>query len=296
MTSIFQLKDKNDQWVEGFDAVADTITDFYKGLLGQRESQRSQVDPQVTEFGQTLSLEQEINLYQLFKETEIKQALFSIPNFKSPGLDGFNSGFYKASWEHTGTLVCQAVQEFFMKGGLPSFYGETKLVVLPKINNPEKAANFRPISCCNVIYKTITKLICSRLKEVLPTIISEGQGAFVKGRELLFNVLLCQDLARGYNRKYSPPSCLMKVDLHKAFDSVHWAFLREWLNAPKFPSLFIQWVMKCITSVHFTVSINGKQGELFKGKRGLKQGDPLSPLLFILTMEYLSRLFARAST
>ena len=109
------------------------------------------------------------------------------------------------------------------------------MVMLPKTNNPKKASDFRPISCCNVIYKTITKLICSRLKEVLPSIISDGQGAFVKGRELLFNVLLCEDLTRGYTKKVSPPCCLMKVDLHKAFDSVQWEFLSEWLKALKFP-------------------------------------------------------------
>ena len=125
-----------------------------------------------------------------------------------------------------------------------------------------------------------------RLKEVLPFIINEGQGAFVHGRELLFNVLLCQDITRGYNRKVLPPSCIVKVDLHKAFDSVHWAFLQEWLKALKFPPLFIKWVMNCITSVKFTINTNGKQGAFFKGKRGLKQGDPISPLLLVMSMEY----------
>jgi len=117
------------------------------------------------------------------------------------------------------------------------------LVILPKISNPEKASDFRPISCCNVIYKKITKLLCSRPKEVLPPLINEGQGAFVKGRELLFNVLLCQELAKGYNRKHTTPSYIMKVDFLKAFDSVQWAFLMELLAALKFPpsSYIGQW-------------------------------------------------------
>ena len=93
----------------------------------------------------------------------------------------------------------------------------------------------------------------------------------------------------------TPPSCLMKVDSHKAFDSVHWEFIKELLSALKFPSLFIQWVMKYISSVKFAICINGQEGDFFKGKRELKQGDPLSPLLFILTMEYLSKLFKLAS-
>ena len=295
MTCIYQLKNKQGQWVQGFDKVTDIMTDYYTELLGKKGTQRNHIDPHVTQYGNTLSLEQQITLCQPFKDTEIKQAIFSIPDFKSPGPDGFSSGFYKASWENTSTWVCQAVHEFFRNGELPSFFGETKLVMLPKITNPEYATDFRPISCCNVIYKTITKLLCSRLKEVLPHLINESQGAFVQGRELLFNVLLCQDLTRGYNRKYQPPSCIMKIDIQKAFDSVHWDFLQEWLRELKFPPLFIRWVMKCITSVQFTISINGKQGKKFRGMRGLKQGDPLSPLLFVLSMEYLSRLFKKAS-
>jgi len=97
------------------------------------------------------------------------------------------------------------MKEFFSKGFLPKFFGHTNLILLPKTANPQKAQDFRPISCCNVLYKCITKLLCNRLKEVLPSLIDAGQGAFVKGRELLFNVLLCQDLASGYNRQHTPP-------------------------------------------------------------------------------------------
>ena len=85
----------------------------------------------------------------------------------------------------------------------------------------------------------------------------------------------------------------MKVDLHKDFDSVHWVFLQDLLQALNFPPIFILWIMACITSVQFTIAINGQQGDFFKGKRGLKQGDPLSPLLFVLSMEYLYRLLKK---
>jgi len=84
-------------------------------------------------------------------------------------------------------------------------YNTTNLVVLPKTTHPMIAADFRPISCCNVVYKSISKLLYSRLKKVLPAIVNPSQGAFVKGRELLYNVLLSQEVARGYNRKIYPP-------------------------------------------------------------------------------------------
>jgi len=245
--------------------------------------------------GGSLTIEQQLMLCQPFPDSDIKKMLFSIPNHKSPSPDGYNSGFYKACWDDIGPLVCSAIHEFLAEGHLPSFYGQTKLVVLPKVPNPDKPTDFRPISCCNVIYKCITKLLCNRLKEVFPHITDTGQGAFVKGRELLFNVMLCQDIVRGYHRKHTP-SCIMKVDLHKAFDSVHWDFIKEILYALKFPPTFVQWIMRCISPVQFAININGQQGEWFKGEKGLKHGDPLSPLLFVLTMEYLSRLFKHAST
>ena len=117
--------------------------------------------------------------------------------------------------------------------------GETKLVLLPKVQNPTQAKDFRPISCCNVLYKCIAKLLCMRLKQVLPHLIHQNQGAFVKDREILFHILTCQDVVRGYNRKGISPRYIMKINLHKAFDSVHWKFLKELLEHMRFPSQFV---------------------------------------------------------
>ena len=221
--------------------------------------------------------------------------MFSISNIKSPGPDGFNSGFFKHTWGIVGELVCSAALEFFRTGYMPQFMSSTKLVILQKVQNPQTASDFRPISCCSVLYKCIAKMLCIRLKEVLPSIIDPSQAAFVKGRKLLHNVLICQDLARGYQRQHISPRCLLKIDIQKAFDSVHWGFLQEMLEGLKFPPLFIKWIMACVTSVSFQVHINGKDYASFKGGKGLKQGDPLSPLLFVITMEYLSRLLKRMS-
>jgi len=126
-----------------------------------------------------------------FTEEEIRHALFSIPNVKSPGPDGFSGGFFKSTRHMTRSLICEAIYQFFKTGEMPAFISATKLTVLPKVHNPQKAAEFRPISRCNVTYKYISKLLCQRIKVILPTIINQCHGAFVKGREFLYNVLIC---------------------------------------------------------------------------------------------------------
>lgn len=198
---------------------------YYKALLGLSSMERSPIDPQVINRGNTLPVDLQMKLYDPFSEKDIQEAIFLIPNLKSPGPDEFSSGFFKSTWHITGTLVCNVIQQFFQSSRIPPFLGQTKLILLPKVPNPTQAKDFRPISYCSVIYKCIAKLICSRLKEVLAHLVQQPQGAFVKGRELLFNVLICQDIVRGYTRKGISPRCIMKINLHKAFDSVHWGFI-----------------------------------------------------------------------
>jgi len=230
-----------------------------------------------------------------FPNLEIKEAISSIPNTKSLGQDGFSSGLFKTTWQKIGPLICSDAREFFTKGVMPSHISDTKLIMLPKVRHPQTAPEFRPISCYNVLYKTISKLICQRIKEVLPTLIDQSQGAFVKGREILYNILICQDLALGYQRQHISPRCMLKIDLQKAFDSMHWGFLQDLLVGLKFLPIFASWIMKCVSSVTFSVHINGQDCGSFEGGQGLRQGDPLSSLLFVLTMEYFSRSMQQIS-
>jgi len=253
---------------------------YYKSLLGRQYSARPQLDPNVIRLGNTLTVEQQMKLCAPFTDQKIKSAMFSIPNTKSPGPDGFNSGFFKATWPITREFVREVIQHFFSTSTMPSFLGETKLVLHPKVPNPTNAREFRPISCCNVIYKSIAKLLCVRLKEVLPSLIHQNQGACVKERELLFNILIFQDSARGYSRQGVSPRCIMKIDLQKAFDSIHGVFLRELLYHLKFPTHFTKWIMACISSVTYRLNISGQQGDSFVGGKALSK-ETLYPYCFL---------------
>ena len=136
----------------------------FSSLLGCSTPGRP-IDPNVIGMGPVFTLEQQLLLCSPITKEAIKSAVFSIPGIKSPGLDGFNSTFYKTAWDHIGPLVSAAIEQFFTTSSLPSYYGRTKLVLLPKVPTPATAQDFRPISCCTVIYKCIAKLLAARLKQ-----------------------------------------------------------------------------------------------------------------------------------
>jgi len=125
---------------------------------------------------------------------------------------------------------------------------------------------------------------------ILDFLISGNQSAFIPGRSISENILLAQGLVRNYHRKEGSPRCTMKIDLMKAYDSVDWNFIIHCITCFGFPAKFINWIKVCISSPRFSISLNGTLVGYFKGERGLKQGDPLSPYLFVLIMEVFSRI------
>ena len=124
-----------------------------------------------------------------FSREEINLPLWSIPDNKAPRIDGYNSKFYKAVWSVIGYDIVHAIQDFFRNDKMLNSWNITSITLVPKTSCPASPGDFRPIFCCHVLYKCVAKLICTRLRLVLTSIISPNQGGFVVGRSI--SPILC---------------------------------------------------------------------------------------------------------
>ncbi|GKA73603.1 RNA-directed DNA polymerase, eukaryota, reverse transcriptase zinc-binding domain protein [Tanacetum coccineum] len=224
---------------------------------------------------------------------EIRKAMFMIDDNKAHGPDGYSSHFFKKAWNIIGEDVCTAVREFFEIGKILSEINSTIIALVPKIQTPAKVSDYRPIACCNVIYKFISTVLTVRIKKFLGKLVSQNQSAFIPNRQIQGNILISQELLKGYGRKNGPKRVALKIDLQKAYDPVNWSFLEVVLKGFGFHKKMVKWIMVCVTSTSFSIAVNGESCGYFKGGRGLRQGDPISLYLFTLVMEILNLLMIR---
>ncbi|CAL1373659.1 unnamed protein product [Linum trigynum] len=227
---------------------------------------------------------------------EIRNSVFQIGATQAPGSDGFTGVFYRKFWEIVGPDVIMAVRHFFDTGSLLKNCNHTWLVLLPKVDNAENMRDLRPISLCQFAYKIIAKILAERLARYLPSIVSPGQNGFVRGRQIVDNVLIGHEVMQYLKNKRVGKQSFMavKVDMEKAYDRVEWPFLFALLEKLGFSAQWIRWLWVCVSSSSFSVLMNGQPSGYFQTSRGLRQGDPLSPLLFAICTEGFAALLRQA--
>ncbi|KAK9997319.1 hypothetical protein SO802_022005 [Lithocarpus litseifolius] len=222
---------------------------------------------------------------------EIKNALWSLKAFKSPGPDGLHAGFFQRFWLVVGRSVSEEIKKTFSDRKIPLELNQTHIALIPKTKGPKSIGNFRPISLCNSVYKIITKILVARIRPFLDKLISPYQAAFVLGRKGMDNVIIAHELIHTISRKKGNVGYMViKIDLEKAYGRLERSFIKDVLVAANFPPNLIQLIMSCVSTVSTSILFNGGVLDPFLPSRGIRQGDPLSPYVFILCMEVLGRI------
>ena len=188
--------------------------------------------------------------------------------------------------------VLAVFEEFFQHCKFQKSLNATFIALIPKKNDASNIRDFRLISLVESVYKILAKVLANHLRVVLDQLISENQNSFEGGRQILDSVFIANECVDS-RRKSRVPGVICKLDMEKAYDHVNWEALLYLLNRMGFGVKWCKWIRTCISTIQFSVLINGSLADFFGSSRGLRQGDPLSPLLFLIMMEVFSRMLRR---
>lgn len=213
----------------------------------------------------------------------------------APGLNNMPPLYCQSFWSLIGDDVCPAVLDCINNWKIPKEINHTNITLIPKVKSPENISDFRPISLCNVVYKLVSKVLANRLKVVLLAVESVNQSAFQARRVITDNILMAFETLHYMKHLQFGKSSFMalKLDMSKAYNRVKWPYLEKLMRRIGFDERWVALMMECITLVSCSILINGDPINVIHPSRGIKQGDPLSPYLFVLCTKCLHSLLHR---
>eukprot|EP00253_Pinus_taeda_P028145 PITA_28145 len=292
--TIWSLKAEDGREAKTFEALSSLGVKHFQSLFkNQGEITLAEVIQTAQCFHRYVEEEEADHLMDPVTKEEVESVIKSMAKEKSPGPDGWSVELFSHFFEQIGEEITEVVEESRSKGEVYSPFNATFITLIPKKEAPESFEDFRPISLCNNIYKIIAKVIALRIKPILSRHISPEQFGFLNGRQIHEAIGAAQEVLHSVKMK-NKRGVVIKIDLSKAYDRINWTYIRMLLTHLGFKVDFIRWIMGCITDVSYAILINGAATSFFKGQRGLRQGCPLSPLLFLLVAEGLSQLIHKS--
>lgn len=293
---IAKLRKQNGKFTEDNVEMGQMVTEFYRDLY--RSEGTEDMGVVLDHVPQKVTPQMNDQLMANFSTEEVKAALFQMFPTKARGPDGFPAHFFQRHWELCSGEVTSVVLRVLGGEDDPAVINTTCIVLIPKVTTPEELGQFRPISLCNVICKIASKVVANRLRTILPEIISEEQSAFVPGRLITDNIITAYECMHFMKRKRARDvrCCALKLDMKKAYDRVEWEYLQAIMVKLGFHRVWVDMIMRLVTSVTFSVLFNGERLDSFKPTRGIRQDDPISPYLFLLAAEGFSCLLKAKSS
>ena len=266
--------DENDTWHENEDKIAEIITGYYQKLFTMSQPIISPEFLDAIHTGVTPQMNQ--MLTKVFTAVEVKKALDQMYSQKSPGSDGMPPLFYQHFWLVVGDSVVSCVLDFLNNGTAPLNFHETHIVLILKVKSPTKVSEYRHISLSNVVYILTSKVLANSLKTLLPSLITENQSAFLSERLITDNVLIAFEIMNTISQKKNGKtgSMALKLDMSKAFDRVEMSSLEQIMRKMGFHPKWITMVMNCVTSIKYSIHINGVPHGSITLFRGLHQREP----------------------
>ena len=271
------------------DDTLDEIVKFYKKLYSSDDIPHKMVDEYFNclENVPTLNEDERRLCDEAISECELKQAVLKIKNKRSPGLDGLTPEFYKYFYDDIKDLYMKMINETFVYGELPDTMREAILTLIYKKGDKDLLKNYRPISLTNYDYKIIAFILARRLQTVIKAIVNEDQSGYIKGRYIGYNIRMIEDLV-DFTEYFNLMGCIICLDFEKAFDSVNWYFMFRTLEQFNFGDSFVKWIKILYNKPSICCKNNGWISESFKAERGIRQGCPVSALLFLLVVEIMA--------
>ncbi|KAK7840574.1 transposon tx1 uncharacterized 149 kda protein [Quercus suber] len=281
---IIGLRNSLNVWCTQETQIKNIALEFYQSLFTSSSPTNfdevlHKVQPSVTADMNTLLLRQ-------FNREEIEIAMKQMAPITAPGPDGMPPLFFQTFWSTVGDDVCSAVLDCLQNCKIPTDINRTYIALIPKVKSPENISEFRPISLCSVIYKVLSKVLANRLKVILPSVISENQSAFQAGRVITDNILMAFETLHYMKHSQSGRSGFMalKLDMSKAYDRVEWKYLELVMKRMGFADKWVDLMLECISSVSYSILINGEPSAPFFQPGALGKGT-----LFPLTYSFLYR-------